>query len=626
MSAKNKLLSSIGFLFLLVVFIIVTMSYLSFKNASVKNYTEKLMNNAHLISYAVEQRMERYFDVLTLSGNEINIDSRGHIDEEQLRKTLHNLESNPHILNAFFASTDGVTYRPGGRIAGFNAKDKQREWFKKALNGDQYVITAPFKAITGETVMSLSILIKRHGNIVGVLGVNITLDMITKFIQSLTDNNQLFVSKEDGYIVAASEHQYIGQNLFQIRPSYSRYRDMDGASHFYQYKGKSYYSVNAISEKLGWSVWAWDKKDNIDAASEANLMTDVYITIIAITFSLIVTYFLVVRLMYMPIGGEPKEIEAIIQRVAEGDLTFQVSDISRETGVYAAIMAMVKNLKSIIEGIYGAIDQLNHASVQMLDTTSAVKSSAESQMVQLEQTATAMNEMTVTVDEVARSALQASGAARESGEHSSLGMSVVREMNQSIQDLATGIKAVVDVNTGLEKETQGIGSILEVIDSISEQTNLLALNAAIEAARAGEYGRGFSVVADEVRHLANRTKQSTNEIQDMIVRLQREAQHSVQLMQDNMLDAQTTAKKSEMANQALQEIQNAVSLIQDMNSQIATAAEEQTHVAGEINASVVQINELARNTFDDASGNSGRAGKLAEVASQLHESVKIFKI
>ena len=204
------------------------------------------------------------------------------------------------------------------------------------------------------------------------------------------------------------------------------------------------------------------------------------------------------------------------------------------------------------------------------------------QMLRLEQTATAMNEMTITVDEVARNAVQAAASVDQTNGNAVTGSGIVRDMNSNLNVLIESIDKVVEVNNNLERETVSIGSILDVIDGISEQTNLLALNAAIEAARAGEQGRGFAVVADEVRELATKTKESTNEIQQMITQLQIEAKNSVKLMSVIVADANSTKEYSANADSALSSIQNEMSVIQDMNAQIATAAEQQTHVASEL--------------------------------------------
>ncbi|MEO9276151.1 methyl-accepting chemotaxis protein, partial [Marinomonas sp. 5E14-1] len=331
----------------------------------------------------------------------------------------------------------------------------------------------------------------------------------------------------------------------------------------------------------------------------------------------------VVKLMYKPIGGEPKEIEELVKRVANGDLTLNTQVTGQETGVYAATILMINNLKSIIRNIDNATGQLKSSSDKVSASATKTNQSSEDQMMQLENTSTAMNEMTMTVEEVARNAIQASSAAKEANQFSDEGIKVVKEMNNDIATLLSGIEKVMLVTTKLEQETQGIGAILEVIDAISEQTNLLALNAAIEAARAGEHGRGFAVVADEVRNLANRTKESTNEIQGVISSLQGEAKRSVQLMNSNMEDAKTTASKSDDANKALQSIRQSVSVIQDMNVQIATAAEEQTHVASEINVSIVSINDLAKTTYGSSNSNKNMASNLTDLALTLDKSVDV---
>ena len=237
-----------------------------------------------------------------------------------------------------------------------------------------------------------------------------------------------------------------------------------------------------------------------------------------------------------------------------------------------------------------------------------------------------MNEMTVTVDEVARSALSASDAANDASTNSVAGLAVVDEMNNSIGILVTNISNVSQVIHNLEQETESIGSILDVIRGIADQTNLLALNAAIEAARAGEQGRGFAVVADEVRNLASRTQQSTEEIQVMITKLQSEAKKSVQLMTSNTSDAEITASKTHDAHESLSAILVSVSVIHDMNSQIATAAEEQSHVAVEINRSVVQISDSSNKSYNETEQTSKLARELNIMAIQLDEIVSQFKL
>jgi methyl-accepting chemotaxis protein len=297
-----------------------------------------------------------------------------------------------------------------------------------------------------------------------------------------------------------------------------------------------------------------------------------------------------------------------------------------ETGIYAAILIMVKNLRDTILRINATSEQLSESSDRINESAANVSGSSKSQMVELEQTSAAMNEMTMTFQEVARNAVAASRAVVEANNYSLQGFDVVEDMGNRIHNLLDGIGSVQQVIHNLASETDNIGQILEVIRSIADQTNLLALNAAIEAARAGEQGRGFAVVADEVRNLANRTQESTTEIQGMITRLQTEANTSVELMQTNAVDAQQTVARSQDANQALEAIRSSVGVIQDMNGQIATAIEQQTLVAAEINESVVGINDLAKSTFDDSESNTVQAKQLLLAAQTLNKSVEVFRL
>ncbi|WP_417597900.1 methyl-accepting chemotaxis protein [Oceanospirillum sp.] len=627
MSAKLKLLIYIGTLFVVAILIVSITGYLNFKSASVFSATKKLEIESFLISNALEQRVQRYFDSLNLIGSDLPIDKDGNIDVDIVVKKLKETTKALDVVATVVALESGRTFIATGEIADFNAKDLGREWYERIFAGEKQIITKPYRtADTGELVMAFAVPVMRDNKIAATLLINTKVLGITQFAQSLSEENQLIVSRSDGFILAAPEADKIGENLFELQPSYKAYKDKASSEHRYKYAGEEYVVNSARIASLGWSVWTLDTTRHINAPSSANLVEGLTFSIVLILVALGVVYFLVMKLMYEPIGGEPKEIEELVKRVANGDLTLQVSETGKETGIYAATILMINNLKSIIRNINEATDQLKASSDKVTIAAEKTNNSSETQSIQLENTSTAMNEMTMTVEEVARNASQASTAAKEANEYSEQGINVVKEMNDNISTLLSGLEKVMVVTTKLEKETQGIGSILEVIDAISEQTNLLALNAAIEAARAGEHGRGFAVVADEVRSLANRTKESTNEIQSLISSLQNEAQRSVDLMHSNIEDARTTAGKSDAADKALQSIIESVSVIENMNAQIATAAEEQTHVASEINVNIVEINDLAKMTYESSNSNKDMASDLQNLALTLDKSVDVFKL
>ena len=248
------------------------------------------------------------------------------------------------------------------------------------------------------------------------------------------------------------------------------------------------------------------------------------------------------------------------------------------------------------------------------------------QQSETSQVVTAMNEMTATVQEVARHATEAASAANKADHASVEGKKVVLSTMNAIEALSSEVHSAANVISQLEKDSENIGTVLDVIKGIAEQTNLLALNAAIEAARAGEQGRGFAVVADEVRTLASRTQQSTQEIQAMIENLQVGAQTAVKVMDESRAKAESSVSQAAKAGGSLEDITHSVSLINDMNTQIATAAEEQSAVAEEINRNIVNISEIVDRTADGANQTSIASEELASLAAQLQQLVNQFKV
>jgi len=261
-------------------------------------------------------------------------------------------------------------------------------------------------------------------------------------------------------------------------------------------------------------------------------------------------------------------------------------------------------------------------SVVIDDTNDGVRR----QQSESEQVATAMNEMTATVQEVARNASDAAHASQQADEAAQSGKLIVSQSIAGINNLSNEVQNTSSLLNQLQAETNEIDSVLGVIQSIAEQTNLLALNAAIEAARAGESGRGFAVVADEVRTLAQRSKQSTEEIQAIIEKLQAGAQNAVKAMNLGMDQAQRSVEQSNKAGESLNAITEAVAMISDMNGQIATASEEQAAVADEINRNIINIVQIADETSANAQTTAETTEELAKTSMQLQSHTGTYKL
>lgn len=357
-----------------------------------------------------------------------------------------------------------------------------------------------------------------------------------------------------------------------------------------------------------------DREKMLSAASIAGLV----LLIIAYLFSA----------LYYSIIGNLKTIGDATRRFADGDLTSRVKLNGRDelSEIGAAFNAMNAQFETLIQQINGSTSQLAAAAEELAAISKESAENVDLQRLETDQVATAMNEMTATVQEVANNTNGAAGAAEQADQEAKNSGRVVGLTAQGITLLAGEIEKAADVIKRVDSDSQNIGSVLDVIRGIAEQTNLLALNAAIEAARAGEQGRGFAVVADEVRTLAGRTQQSTREIQDMIVTLQGGAREAVQVMEESRQHAQTSVEQARAAAGAIDVITEAVNTINRMNIQIATAAEQQRVTTEEMNRSITRIRDVAEHTAASAEQTTGASDELARLAIQLQNLVGRFTV
>jgi len=388
--------------------------------------------------------------------------------------------------------------------------------------------------------------------------------------------------------------------------------------------------VEKIAFVKGFNQWQWIigsgvYLDSIEEAFSEQRNLIVISAIIMIIAVILLSYF-IGKSILIPTRLAADMMKDISQ--GEGDLTRklnesgndEISELSRSFNLFA-----LKMRESLVHVAQSANDVSEHAHT-VDDSSRTSHSFIELQNDSSTQVAAAMEQMTHQIHDVSRNAEAAEQAAKDAAQNASTGKNVVAQTITAIETLSSNIETVSRVTEDLANESHNIGSVLDVIRSISEQTNLLALNAAIEAARAGEHGRGFAVVADEVRTLASRTGQSTDEIQTMITKLQEGAKAAVEAVKSSQALSVSTVEQASSANTSLNEIERLVSIITEMNSQIARATEQQTQAADEVNLRINELSQSTEQSLNNTKQLTDASDNLKQSSEGLSSVVNRFKL
>lgn len=380
-------------------------------------------------------------------------------------------------------------------------------------------------------------------------------------------------------------------------------------------------SINELSKKV--NRYATESMQ-ASSASNAIVMRNAMITVLSVLVLSVVAAWLLSGQIVAPINS----LQAVMRKLAQGDLSVQADDDGDNeiAKLSQDVNTTVKQLYTTVEQLTRISEEVASASTELAAVMSQSESNAQLELMEIEQVASAVNELASTADNVSDNASSADSTAREADELAKSGLAIFKESSQASEQMALALNDAARVVLRLKEQSEQISNVIEVIRGVSDQTNLLALNAAIEAARAGESGRGFAVVADEVRMLAARTQESTKEIQAIIEELQSQSNMANDSMQTSLDMLAQNKELTAKANDALIGITESVSDINDSNAQVATAAEQQSHVTQDINRNVSNMSTLVHQNVTGISQSASASNELSRLAEKQKAQLAFFKL
>lgn len=552
-------------------------------------------------------------------------------------------ESNRTLLKLFdhFAKTHPSTAylslgHTDGSYAGWpedprmsNYDPRVRPWYKEAMAQPGKIVQSSVYYWAQDDVVLINsghTVTNAQGQIVGVFGLDVSLNQLTDLVKQikLGESGYLMLVEKGGNVLAdPSNPKHNFKSLSELGGAYAELANAKGLLEV-EINGTTYMANVWSSEKLGWQFIGLIERDEVmSGANSLTLQIAIVAAVLAIAFAMIGAAFagLIVRPIRSVAGG----LEGIAQ--GEGDLTRSLEVRGKdETAMLArwfnqflsAIRDLVQRIGSASTALSGASDSATRVATDMNDA-------AERQRGAVELVSTAFNEMVATANEVARSCSEAATSADAGQRQVHDGQFQIDEATGSVSQLSENLLRSTHSMQELEQDSRNINTILDTIRSIAEQTNLLALNAAIEAARAGEQGRGFAVVADEVRALAKRTADSTGEIDGLLGGLARRTQDVTKQMQSSLEMSKASVERIQKARDSFEHIRGSVDHIRDQNAQIATAAEEQHHVAEDINRHITQIHEDTLLVEQLAGAAQTDSQRLSDLSGELRGLVGRFR-
>ncbi|MDH2436032.1 methyl-accepting chemotaxis protein [Pokkaliibacter sp. MBI-7] len=626
MTLKRKLLVFVSLVILVVTALLTTSAYLQFRQSLEADVVAKVV----LTNTQTAGRIGEWLDG-KLSA--ISTVAKAQPAKEFLTKALSIANDSGHFSVAYAGFEDGDMVYSDGRSPKAGYDPRKRPWYQLAQQTNKLSVTEPYiDATTSDLVITVVMPGKDgDGKRFGVYGGDVFINDIVKTVLAIDLGEQGTAMLVDGkgQIIAYKDKNQVLKPFSNVVAGInaSELARLDQAKELtaVTLDGTSKLAKVTHVDGSDWYLMSLVDPDEVFASLD-NLLTSAILICLVIFVVFIALAVVGLSRLLRPLA----EVSAALHEVAsgQGDLTKRLAVNSNdELGkISANFNAFIEHIQPIMRRVAKAADDLNDEADKGMKNAVRTDHEVNQQQQEITQVATAMHEMAVAANEVAQHAEETAHAARSSAKSCEQGMGLVKRNRDSIVTLASEIESSTNVINELNRHAQGISSILATIQGVAEQTNLLALNAAIEAARAGEQGRGFAVVADEVRVLSQRTHSSTEEIQKMIEQLQNTTRTAVQYMEKSGQLATSSVVDAESVSNSLGEITDSINQISDRAVQIASAAEEQKAVSDDISRNTTSIKEVADELAVAAAESRKGAERLTDVADLLKREMGQFKL